>query len=280
MEFLYRLYSNDYFGIGLFVVITVLAFSFLIILFFGKKDEKKRVKQELENANNEVNSENIAINTVEEPISTDISEPITLSTETEILDTKEEVVDEFERPESLVLDEIPVEEKTDVVESIEPAIDPFVSTNMVLNSEIISETPESELQNDFNQNINEDVYNIETLNEEETIDEVLSKYDNIQAEEPTEEFTIDDQIYETPIIEEPVEQNIFSENIESNINIDDEISNMNTENFVEEESEPIVPVKPAFELPKLNQNTSAINENIISSVVSNQVENNSDENTL
>lgn len=45
MEFLYRLYSNNYFGIGLFIVITVLAFAFLIILFFGKKDEKARMEQ-------------------------------------------------------------------------------------------------------------------------------------------------------------------------------------------------------------------------------------------
>lgn len=42
MEFLYKLYSYNYFGIGLFIVITILAFAFLIILFFGKKDEKTR----------------------------------------------------------------------------------------------------------------------------------------------------------------------------------------------------------------------------------------------
>ena len=42
MKFLSKLYSNDYFGIGLFIVITILAFSFLVILFFGKKDEKAR----------------------------------------------------------------------------------------------------------------------------------------------------------------------------------------------------------------------------------------------
>ena len=49
MEFLYKLYSNNYFGIGLFIVITVLAFSFLVILFFGKRDEKVRNEKRLEN---------------------------------------------------------------------------------------------------------------------------------------------------------------------------------------------------------------------------------------
>ena len=42
MDFLYKLYSYNYFGIGLFIVITILAFAFLVILFFGKKDEKTR----------------------------------------------------------------------------------------------------------------------------------------------------------------------------------------------------------------------------------------------
>lgn len=49
MEFLYELYSNNYFGIGLFIVITVLTFSFLVVLFFGKKDEKNRANVAAEN---------------------------------------------------------------------------------------------------------------------------------------------------------------------------------------------------------------------------------------
>lgn len=49
MEFLYELYSNNYFGIGLFIVITVLTFSFLVVLFFGKKDEKNRANLAAEN---------------------------------------------------------------------------------------------------------------------------------------------------------------------------------------------------------------------------------------
>lgn len=42
MDFLDRLYSSNYFGIGLFAVIAFLVVTFLIVLFFGKKDEKKR----------------------------------------------------------------------------------------------------------------------------------------------------------------------------------------------------------------------------------------------
>ena len=42
MDFLDKLYSSNYFGIGLFAVIAFLVVTFLVVLFFGKKDEKKR----------------------------------------------------------------------------------------------------------------------------------------------------------------------------------------------------------------------------------------------
>ena len=54
MDFLDRLYSSNYFGIGLFAVISFLVVAFLIVLFFGKKDEKKRkleTTQKLETEN-------------------------------------------------------------------------------------------------------------------------------------------------------------------------------------------------------------------------------------
>ncbi|MCI8394808.1 MAG: hypothetical protein HFH86_04955 [Bacilli bacterium] len=42
MDFLTTLYSNDNFGIILFITISILVLAFLIILFFGKKDQKER----------------------------------------------------------------------------------------------------------------------------------------------------------------------------------------------------------------------------------------------
>lgn len=42
MDFLTKLYSNDNFGIILFTSISILVLAFLIILFFGKKDQKER----------------------------------------------------------------------------------------------------------------------------------------------------------------------------------------------------------------------------------------------
>lgn len=49
MNFLDKLYSSNYFGIGLFAVIAFLVVTFLIVLFFGKKDEKKRKLEATQN---------------------------------------------------------------------------------------------------------------------------------------------------------------------------------------------------------------------------------------
>ncbi len=51
MEFLSKLYGNENFGIGLFIVICFLVIAFLVVLFFGKKDEKKRNNLAKEDAN-------------------------------------------------------------------------------------------------------------------------------------------------------------------------------------------------------------------------------------
>ncbi len=91
MEFLYRLYSNNYFGIGLFIVITILAFSFLVILFFGKKDEKARESKKLiDHIENRTNEEKTTV----EPISIDRTETKENIIETPIMDEKIEFKDE------------------------------------------------------------------------------------------------------------------------------------------------------------------------------------------
>ena len=48
MNFLDKLYESNYFGIGLFAVISFLVVTFLIVLFFGKRDEKRRLESSKE----------------------------------------------------------------------------------------------------------------------------------------------------------------------------------------------------------------------------------------
>ncbi len=69
MDFLESLYSIENFGIYLFVVIGILVVLFLVILFFGKKDEQKR-KEEAQTSNETVDTfkETTNVTPVEVPV--------------------------------------------------------------------------------------------------------------------------------------------------------------------------------------------------------------------
>lgn len=296
MEFLYKLYSNDYFGIGLFIVITVLAFSFLVILFFGKKDEKARNKQianDIKLENNELNNET---NITNEEIKTDALETISLPTEDapvmleEVPTLQEEPIQTIDTEENVSLEETVKEEEF---------VDPFVSSNMVLNSDLVTNEPIiepviEEVQNSDNQENNvfdvpslEDVLNQELNFSENSIEE--------KKDEPIIEFNI-----ETPVIEEPVVNNIFTEpevkeeapkkvsmpTQFSSVYLTKEKEEQTIEPVVEETKEEVIapiPLKPEFDLPKpidlpkLNKEsgvTSTNNENIISPLLNENNDNN------
>lgn len=76
MDFLNKLYESNYFGIGLFAVISFLVVTFLIVLFFGKKDEQKR-KENNNNSLNTFKETNQAIK-LETPVevSSEVTEPV------------------------------------------------------------------------------------------------------------------------------------------------------------------------------------------------------------
>lgn len=133
MEFLNKLYESDYFGIGLFVVISFLVISFLIVLFFGKRDEKKR------NANLEDDN---SINTFKETTSV---KPVEVSDvgSSVILDN---AAKEIEQPVSPIINNMNVEPvkvvepvvMTEDIKTVEPII-PKVKETI---TPIINETSE------------------------------------------------------------------------------------------------------------------------------------------
>lgn len=265
MEFLYKLYSNDYFGIGLFIVITILAFSFLVILFFGKKDEKAR---------NELNKEN-KLETID---NSSLEELKTESLETMNLPLEENLTSELI-------------EENDSYE--EPAIDPFVSSNMVLNTDLVNDEKEDniiEIKEVAEPSL-EDIFNVTSL--ENSTDFAIPS--EIIQEEQNNETSIETLRIETPVIEEPVQNDIFSEPKEvvpkkvvmptqfSSVYLTKEKEEQKQE-IVEEKQEEVspIPLKPdfdlpkPFDLPKLNKDsgvTSASNDNIIKPLIN---ENNND----
>lgn len=271
MEFLYRLYSNNYFGIGLLMVIAILAFSFLIILFFGKKDEKKRNQAKIKESNEQIidtsleakedtleSVENISLDKEEKDDFSFTEEPIVLDT-----------IDETSKEENQI------ELTSDNTYETE---DLFKTNNIILNTDYINEEPTT---NDTNADTNFDIYNLDSImneekdhDNEESIDEVLNKYDDIkEVEEPV--FT--------PAIEEKEEENIFTIEEEPKKGSPTPFSSVyltkeekkNVEPTINEEvvKEPVVeekiitPRRPTFDLPKRvdlpKRNDTIINENII-----------------
>lgn len=272
MEFLYRLYGNEYFGIGLFIVITILAFSFLVILFFGKKDEKERNKEIENNVDAEM--------APKEELQAEALETVDLPVENNtILEPVSEAILE------------PVNESTTENMSIE--IDPFVSSNMVLNSnlveeikienptEVVPETEEKiEEENIFGEMPIEEPFNIELNLPEESVEETQKEEETIDPFNITEPVISE---FETPVIPEPVQNDIFAEPKEeapkkvvmptqfSSVYLTKEKEETPEIKEEQEEIAPI-PLKPSFDLPKpldlpkLNKESgvsSASNDNII-----------------
>ncbi len=251
MEFLNRLYSNEYFGIGLFIVISVLALLFLIILFFGKKDEKKRL--ELERLNLE--TEDKTKPKEEEELTT--LEPIVLHKEEQEQKQEKEI-------EPLTMNqEENIETLEEIKETPKEEFDPFVTSNLVLNTDYI--VPEEE---SIPNKTEENTYNFDSIiNQEEepeideSIDEVLNKYDAIEESLKREE-NIEPL---TPIIEEEKTEPIFTPKEPKR---EAPFSSV----YLEQEKTKLEEPKPKFELPKRANlekkdiDTTIMNDQILSSL--------------
>lgn len=301
MEFLYKLYSNNYFGIGLFIVITVLAFAFLIILFFGKKDEKIRIAKEIEKQKvyEEENKNDQELKEVE----AETLEPLTLSEEVSLENinrsefSKESTVEKTNSLENPILETADeyskLQKEMEIFE--EPKreeMDPFVTSNIVLNTDYITDEPSKDLEivsekENYSQNAN--VYSMNSVrneeaieeNNEETIDDVLNKYEAIEEtifDQPNrEEMEIQNENNRFSDPYEEQEVDIFSKSSEtikkttsspfSSVYLTKEEADAKVE-----EKATISPMHSTFEmpkrvdLPKRSENASTINENIISSL--------------
>ena len=128
MKFLDKLYESNYFGIGLFAIISFLVVTFLVVLFFGKKDEKKR-KAEATNPNINLESEN-AFKEVSTPIPVEIQTPPVTPVQmpepvAPIKETNDEIVEKVEPINPMPIEQhiapvspIKYEEPTDFVENL------------------------------------------------------------------------------------------------------------------------------------------------------------------
>ena len=118
-DFLYNLYQNDNFTLYLTIALVVLVVLFVIVLIFGKKDQKLEETKRLQKIELEgFKEENKEPEKVEVPAKEDVPAPVVEETKEEVVapvknDTEEVTVTTFE-PE--VKEEIPVvEEKDDTI---------------------------------------------------------------------------------------------------------------------------------------------------------------------
>lgn len=268
MEFLYKLYSNNYFGIGLFIVITVLAFSFLIILFFGKKDEKARNTEMMNNV--EENAK--MLNSLEEKKEVP---PINQS-----LEKEEQRVEEIPlEPMSIQEEDLGTISLTNNNEDIKQIdIEEYTPNEMYDTLERKENLPEDEstLYKEYSSQeeptvfersiLEEPEYNIPLYEEkEESIEDVLNKYEAVEenipiVEEPLENNKRDVQSENDLHIfpsaedlgkEEPIKKTPSS-SIFSSVYLNSE--EKNNQEDAKKESIPrrtITPTRPQFELPKM-----------------------------
>lgn len=153
MGFLDKLYESNYFGIGLFAVISFLVVTFLIVLFFGKRDEKKRKLEETKELE-KTNIENTFKETstevpVEVPV---INTPIAPINESISLEAKEEVpISPVLNPEvsPINFNDVPItpvapinyEEEVKTSPIIEPVVEPIAPIINEEETPLVVDTP-------------------------------------------------------------------------------------------------------------------------------------------
>ena len=251
VDFLNKLYSNEYFGIGLFVVISLLAFSFLVILFFGKKDEKARTKQKDESSIEEQDKTEELSSTRLETISLENEQP-------KEMEMEEEKISTFESPET------DSEHLETFEEKKEEDFDPFVTSNLVLNTDYIND----ENSDNKDETHEEETFSFDSpkIEEEENIDDVLSKYSTMDE---TSIFLEDEEA--TPVINEEEPNDIFSEKeVEakpsapfSSVFIEkDKKENKEQDSINVELTKPLFDLPKKMDLPKSKENRNK--DNIIS----------------
>ncbi len=299
MDFLNTLYSNDNFGIILFIVISILVLAFLIVLFFGKKDQKERKLAETKSL--EVNN-TLAQNafrdeqpTVQLNIDPKIFERPTSTEETEIHQDSplinNTVMNEVPSLDNLVEVEDNLMSEVPTPEFTQPVEENYEPPKMNFDFDALADSISKELESITEQ---EEKINIEKSPIIE--DEPLSFVEPIIKEDKElNPLNMVDQSEMKPVIEEEPERIVQFEPTEkpkmpSPTQFSSVFVNKKNEEPIEqmkpitEEVTPVVtettPAKPKIELPKtidlpkLNSNQGETNHsNIVFSSLESDIEN-------
>ena len=179
-NFLNKLYSYEYFGTYLMISIAVLLLLFIIILFFGKKDQKHR---EIE-ATKKLQQINNADAFKEDSVATNVQ------TEAQKLENDTIVVTKIE--DIPVINNVPETEIQPVINT--PQMD--VNNANVINNDL---NTNNNINNDINSNVNNNV----DLNS------------NMSNNQEPNGVVLENNVVDTPVVQNNPEENIMS-NVENN----------------------------------------------------------------
>ena len=219
MDFLESLYSIENFGIYLFIIIGILVVLFLVVLFFGRKDQKKRKELEDKLEQTKISTRDAFANTNEEP--TDLEIPV----ETEEKATNEEGI---------------TSEKN-------------ITTNAVLNSDLdtentVEELPHEEPKKEFDFGALADAISKE-LAEMEKNTKPESEEEPLKPIEPQINYRVEEPVHlepEVPKTKEEVKPKPVMPTVFSSVYV-----NREKEEPKQEEVKPVTITKPEIELPKM-----------------------------
>ena len=248
MEFLEKLYSIDNFGIYLFVVIGILVVLFLVILFFGKKDAKKRNLETLDNTISDPAQSLFRETSAETKVEAPVNESFTVNPNVNmVLNDETPVSPSIELPKEF--NEEPFKEEVvapSIPEKKEKDFD-FDALAAAISKELesIEKTDEPELPQVKQESVSETVeplhFHVEELKEEMPALNVEPIAENPVKEEPLKEEVVE------PVKPRPVMPQVFSSVY---VNRDVEEPKL-TEGNKSSEAEIVKPQVPKFELPKI-----------------------------
>lgn len=189
MDFLYKLYSNQYFALILFSVIAVLLVLFIIVLIAAMKDAKKR-KLEISNSEESTEAQKVEDNaSIEEAVSseetfafTEESKEIELEApQTDITldepdneNSMNDLLNEFEKPEIDLHD-------------VENDLDALIAKVSLNENENAKKVEESSLNEDFDLDEDFELPAIKKIEDVEEIADDNLKEDKVEEPEKVEE---------------------------------------------------------------------------------------------
>ncbi len=238
MKFLESLYNIENFGIYLFIVIGILFILFLVILFFGKKDEKKRKLEatvKLEQEKQEPESVTIA---PEAPLVMDEKPELHIPVE-------QTMFQEITEPTPV---EAPKPLESELSQPIlEPIKEPSLSDIALEQISELNKVPERTTEFDFDAlaaEINKELESIER--KEEPVKSLNETVSPVTFSVPEKKEVESPQIQEH--VEPKLERTMSMPTVFSSVYVNRE----KEQPIVEKKEEPVVtPVAPKIELPKI-----------------------------